>query len=464
MDMPIDIQFNCCVCLETKDEDNKLVQIIHDDTICSECVPAAIIRPFEAALRHEINYPPMWGSHTVLKLEKFQDLFTEDFIRAWAVRIKEYETPVQDRIYCQQRVLVGVTPTGSTDTEVCSICRQKRVPVDVTCAGPADTEPCNNFIDRGDQMFTASCWRCGSWSCLDCHSIVPAPPDDDEHSCSDVLPEDDGSAESFDAATRGIVWQECPNHACLVKIALGSGCNSMKCHFCSTQFCMICGEKATPNSGHWTKRQGCPRWGKLDAVNAMFDDPVPEHLDIVVGMAMLPPTDPHIPAIAALRHDNTALSDMQNMMEIAENFDAEMPRLQWAAGENATLLQLMNDMSALLHDLACNLEWAARECDPLADARPLDPVNEAVESVNFMIRHERFRSRFLGTLRESLDLTALSASMVLVRRETDMKWIFARYLRVYRPRVVESVQVFIDQRDSGRTLWVRDEDRVDRRA
>jgi hypothetical protein len=456
------LHFDCCVCLETKDEDIKQVRLIRDDLICSECVPAAIIRPFEAALRHEINYPPKWGS-TTLDLEKFLDLFTKEFVRAWAVRIKEYETPVQDRIYCQQRVLVGGAHTGSADTESCSICRQRRVPVDVAHAGSAETEVCNNFVDAGGYTFTAQCWRCGSWSCVECHSIVLAPPQDDEHFCSDILPEDNGS---FDAATRGTVWQECPNHACLVKIALGSGCNAMRCHFCSTQFCMICGHKATPNSGHWTRQQGCPRWGELDAANSIFDDPAPEILDIVVGMAMLPPTDPHIPVIATLSNGNGAHSDEQTLREVREDLDLEIPGLQWAAGGNGTVLELIDDMRELLHGLACNLEWAASEWDrrdPVVRlATLLDPVHEAVESVNFIIRHEILHSRFLETLRANLDLAGPSASTVLVRRRTDILWAFAQYLRLHQPRVAESVLLFVSQRDSGRTLWVRD--RVHRRA
>jgi hypothetical protein len=229
---------------------------------------------------------------------------------------------------------------------------------------------------------------------------------------------------------------------------------------------MICGKKATPNSGHWTRQQGCPRWGKLDAVDRIFDDPVPEQLDIVVGMAMLPPTDPHIPVTAILRDGNGALSDEENLRSVRDNFDLEIPGLQLAAGGNDTVLNLVNDMRELLHDLACNLEWAASEWDrrdPVVRlARLLDPVYEAVESVNFIIRHERLHSRFLETLRANLDLAAPSTSAVLVRRRTDILWVFAQYLRVHQPRVAESVRLFISQRDSGRTLWVRD--RVARRT
>jgi hypothetical protein len=160
---------------------------------------------------------------------------------------------------------------------------------------------------------------------------------------------------------------------------------------------MICGNKATPNSGHWTKQQGCPRWGELDAANSIFDDPVPGELGIVVGMAMLPPTDPHIPVVASLSNGNGARSDEQTLREVREDFDLEILGLQWAAGGNHTVLNLISDMRELLQDLACNLEWAVSEWDlrdpviPLFRlARLLNPVHEAVQSVNFIIRHEGF--------------------------------------------------------------------------
>ena len=348
------MHFNCCVCLETKDEDVKQVRLAHDNLICSECVPAAILQPFKAALQHEINYPPMWGFDTVLDFEKCKDLFKPCFIRAWAKRIKEYKTPIQDRIYCQQRV-----------------------PVDSANAGSAETEFCNTFVYASGDLFTAQCRRCHSWSCLDCRSIVLAPPENDEHFCSDVPAKDDGLAESFDAATRGEAWQECPNHTCLVKMALGSGCNFMTCHFCCTQFCMVCGKKATPDSGHWTRGNGCPRWGGLDAANAMFDDPVHGELDIMVGMVMLPHTDPPTAPTFTLYESNHVHADKSIMTTVWQSFVDEIPRLQWAACEDGAVLKLIDDMRTLLHDLARNLEWVAHEWamrDPVFEITVFDPV------------------------------------------------------------------------------------------
>lgn len=436
------VHFDCCVCLETKDQDVQQVQTIADKWIRFECVPAAIIEPFEAVLKHEHNFSPRWDRNTPLMLSNNLDVFADDFADAWYERMKLHDTPVQRRVFCQTK------PLGGTQDESVAI------------------DFCNNFLGELGSDRVVECEKCGFWTCFKCR-LQPYAPPEDEHFCTPPKPDD--SAASFNPETRGKEWQQCPKIDCLVKHSLGSGCNAMRCRFCDTEFCMICGESAAHDSGHWIKQQGCPRWNGLDAANAMSDDSLYGELDIVVEMAMLPPTDPHIPAIAAVGNLQGLLSDRNDMAEISENFDVEIPRLQWAAGGNTTLLTLMNDMSALLHDLTSNLEWAARECTlrgttvraPLSDS---DPVYEAVESVNFIIRHERLCSTFLKTLRESLGLMALSTSLVLLRHQTNIKWMFARYLRDYQPVVAEPVRLFVNKREAGRTFGARDEDHIDPRA
>lgn len=456
------IHSECCVCRDTKDQDLQDVQLIDGKWICLECVPAAIIRPFEAALQHEINYPPRWGYYIPLELDDFADAFTDAFAADYRRRIQEYETPVQLRVYCQVR-----PPADGVGTRDES----------------ADATFCNQFMGQlGSGGGVVECERCNTYTCLYCRLQPPAPPED-EHFCKPPKVVD--SVASFDPETRGKEWQQCPNLDCLVKLALGSGCNAMRCHFCDTEFCMICGARAAHNSGHWTREKGCPRWNGTDDANAMFDDdPVAEELDIVVGMVMLPRTDFDISAVMDFHYENPALADKNIMTTVWENFVDEMPRLQWAACENDTVLKLTDDMRTLLHDLVRNLEWAAREwarrgcgspwssfhgrgwpfCDPAFESTVLDPVMEAVESVNFMIRHQRLSSRLLQTLRTCLELAPPSASFVLRGSQYHIEKIFARYWFEYEPEVAKSVRLFVKEHEDGRTLFVRKADRVDRRA
>jgi hypothetical protein len=299
------MEFDCSVCLETKEEDFEQVELVADNWICSKCVPAAIVQPFEAALRHEINYPPMWDPSTPLNYYNFQHLFARGFEEAWDEQIKEYKTPVQRRIYCRGQPIAD----DSQDE-------------------PEDARFCNNFLGELGKGDMVECMRCGIWTCLKCRLNPYAPPED-EHFC--IPPKaDDSAAGTFDPETRGKEWQQCPNPDCSVKLALRSGCNHMTCHFCSTDFCMLCGEEAAPGNGHWTRQQGCPRYGGLDVANPMFyDDPVPEEeLDIVVGMVVLPHTDPPIAPIITLHRNNQPLADQRIMTTVWESFIDEIPRLQ----------------------------------------------------------------------------------------------------------------------------------------
>jgi len=71
--MPV-LQYDCCFYLQTKEEQFDQVQSIAGNLLCSEGAPSVITELFEAALQHEINYPPTW-CHVALDLDDFQDLF-----------------------------------------------------------------------------------------------------------------------------------------------------------------------------------------------------------------------------------------------------------------------------------------------------------------------------------------------------------------------------------------------------
>jgi hypothetical protein len=114
------IHFDCCVCLDTKDQDIEQVELVAGKWICSECIPAAIIQPFEAALQHEHFYPPVWDRSTPLDFDEFSDHFPDDFADAWRERIRVYETPVQRHVWCQGSPPAEGDRDESDDVNVCN--------------------------------------------------------------------------------------------------------------------------------------------------------------------------------------------------------------------------------------------------------------------------------------------------------------------------------------------------------
>lgn len=436
------LQYDCCFCLKTKEEQFDQVQSLAGDVLCSECAPTVFSKLFEAALQHEINYPPTWGS-AVLNFDDFQHLFTPELARAWRARIRESETPVRHRVYCQQKPLV-----------------------DISKAGPNDANFCNHFIGETAIEGVAQCRSCGSWTCLNCRCLLESPMQD--HDC--IKPEDDESIASLDdAAGQGEEWQQCPNPACSVKCTLGDGCNSITCHFCSTQFCNLCGKETSPDGNHWTQQRGCPRWGGYDAANPMFDVPLDESfaagieaMEMIAGLAVVDRTAARFPDNPSLKDGDQALFDKLNTIILWEEFDFE---IRTAAGKSGTVPKLLADMKTLLYELAFNLEWVSCEWalrDPVFRATSSDPVLEAVEAVNFIILHERLAARFVETL--DAVLASAAPSPVLILNELVIRGMFARYMDEHQPMVAESMRRFVSRTEIGRTLWVQEEDRVDRRA
>lgn len=423
--------FECGVCLEARDEPHEKIRTVRDDNICSECAQD-MIPLFEAALINEIDFPPRWGP-TEISFDDFEGLFTKDFCLAYRKKVKEYKTPVPERVYCQHKVESAKTQT----------------------AGGTEVDFCNTFMGSSQRKGVSQCGGCAGWTCMDCRKIAPSPLY--EHICSDVKAESEPDA--LDKATKGKEWQECPNSACKIKAGLRDGCNVLLCR-CGASFCFICGHAAAHDSDHWTEGKPCPRWGGLDAPNSMFDRPGP----VDPPQVELNPRDVMIalmrPAIQAafLEVGEDLYMDNEEVFTLLEEFGAELHRY---IDPNDGLPKILLDMFALLFDLGQSLTWilsdfALKENLDLREVLS-DPITEAVRTTNFFIRDEILATKFLATLEASLAI--VDAESVL--REMPVGEIFGRYNEVHKPRYMDALRD--EERAAGRTLWVvREDDGVER--
>jgi hypothetical protein len=216
--------FNCIVCFEDSDGEPFYID---GNGLCETCIQNDIIPQFLEALKFEIKFPVVFG-HTELFPHEFEDFFDdyETFADSWEKRIREYDTPVKERVYC-----------AGCDGFVCRRVRD----TDEDAPDLAHCETCNSNV----------CSKCGNFGhlALECEADVGA----------DVVDED----------VEGC--KRCPNEGCGVLIALRDGCNHVHCEFCGQDFCWVCLE-LDPSSDHWARGSACPRYNQPGANNAHFDN------------------------------------------------------------------------------------------------------------------------------------------------------------------------------------------------
>lgn len=244
--------FTCMLCDEEKREAlPRWISEERSERICDECAGESIVPLFQEAMMHEHTYPPRWGREK-LEYWTFQDLLDEDEKDEWGAKVREYETPVEKRLYCCHR--------DEQSGEVCEMFLGEKGEGAVVCPGCAGS----------------TCRSCkATW-----HEYVGGL---DEHMCETMHEED-----PFEDMIKGKDYQQCPG--CKKNIAQGDGCNHMICA-CRVNFCFICGQEVAANlSGHW-RVGGCPRWGHDTGDIGSYDDPgfdsdEEEDLDDHVGAAL----------------------------------------------------------------------------------------------------------------------------------------------------------------------------------
>jgi hypothetical protein len=397
--------FECGICLEEKVEQRENVHTVGVDCICSGCALEDVVPLFKAALQNEIHFPPRFGP-IELSLEAFADLFTDDFHLAYTKKMKEYKTPIPNRLYCQHKV----HSTGERKE------------------GESDVEFCNTFMGSAEGKGVSQCHSCTNWMCLECRGTACSPPE--IHTCDNTKTD---TAEVLDKDTKA-----CP--VCTIKIAQRDGCNAMDC-ICGVTFCFICGQEAHHDSQHWVVGNPCPRWGTVDAPNPMFDMPAP------VRPQVLNPEDLLFALIQpAVGQD--LFMDLEEVHTLIDEFDAE--KHMHGDEEKDFLPPVLLEILELLRDLRHNMMWITTDLllagNPELRAHIFDPVRNAVETTNFFIRDERLADRFLATLQAALEVTGEDTVLF----EMPTRDIFNRYTEIHRVGFMDAFRMAERERDAGR--------------
>ena len=324
--------FDCVCC---GDDFTSVPIQIQGSNVCVECFTTGILPQFEEALEDETKYPVQWGGHE-LNIQDYRDYVPLDLLTRWNERLQEYQTDVQDRLYCcgnnalkscikraasvpaktvsfAQPLSDSTQPPGQQDSsrplEKCSAFLGSKHQIREALAAPTvlilanlpphtgkltGLEPAAQafgriteyrllradptfvaeltFVDNiAAQQFLAKyhkwpagangrvldisiadqhiahlkgriveCTRCASEICSKCSKVLV------KQECHDC--ELDAEDDPFRGLIRGRDYQQCPKSSCQIKIALRDGCNHMRCSFCRTSFCFICGQEVSQSS------------------------------------------------------------------------------------------------------------------------------------------------------------------------------------------------------------------------
>ena len=268
-------RFDCQVCLDTTHENQP--RIIDNTPVCHNCVINGVLPLFHAALQHEHEYPPKWGSVT-LSVQDFADVLGKEFIKQYHRREAEYKST--NRVYCKHRILAKSAPAVGASAP-----RRKKLALTLLLAnyweamGQTMVE-CGALVSSQPRRAgkTLLCYRCNGHVCCRCEN--PLLSIGQEHACTPV-----DKSDPLEGQVKGQDYQSCPR--CTYVIALADGCNSMSCPQCGVEFCFICGHQAAHDSDHWATGRPCPRWNQPGAENAHHDEPrnAAEVLGELIAMA-----------------------------------------------------------------------------------------------------------------------------------------------------------------------------------
>ncbi|KAK4507263.1 hypothetical protein PRZ48_000998 [Zasmidium cellare] len=88
--------FDCVACMETFS--TQPIAVLNH-RMCLNCCQAGIVSQFHAALRDPTSYPVKYAGQE-LDIDNFTQFFDAQFLRDWAAKKDEYDTPIAERIYC----------------------------------------------------------------------------------------------------------------------------------------------------------------------------------------------------------------------------------------------------------------------------------------------------------------------------------------------------------------------------
>lgn len=232
--------FQCSVCDEQANSNPTMINPrLPEYVVCKDCAKDGVVPQIEAALKHEVSYPPSFGNVRI-DYNQFLHLLPDGFQSQYRKKVAEYVTPVVKRVYCKiQR---------SKDSENSLM------------------EECGVFLGvRHSTEFGLRyvCPQCPDfWTCSHCCQAFPKGT---SHRCE---PTEENTDEADDLKAL-----RCPNEDCRMPIEPKEACNALKCPSasCRLEFCNVCRQPAEHDSDHWKEGNPCPRFGKMGEDRAIFD-------------------------------------------------------------------------------------------------------------------------------------------------------------------------------------------------
>lgn len=220
----MDTEFDCAACYESL---TGTAKVIEGSTICGQCIK----RIFDDSMCVERNFKPRWNK-MILDPWDFRDVLSARFVIQFERKQSEWRCPDKERIYCRQK------------------------------SPPLRPEECGNFLKFIDKQKCQQCEKCKSYTCMRCRGCFRLPHWERagdsvaiEHECDPSI-EEKIRESAFEGLQRGKHYQVCPNPVCELRIELKDACQHMTCP-CGTEFCYLCGRRATEGSGHWDVGSAC---------------------------------------------------------------------------------------------------------------------------------------------------------------------------------------------------------------
>ena len=437
--------FQCQLCYEDRRETRSQVRIIDGCEVCRTCLAEDVAPRFAAALQSELDYPVKWGQ-TILDIDDFRGLVPAAVQEAWPARVREYETPVHNRVYCSHLTLGPIDRAGRRRLEVCG-----------TFLGSTTTS---------DQF---QCPKCKTWS-KDHHLHCPCTGGAGSQQANAGQP-------TLDERTRGAEWQKCPNATCGVVVERSTGCNHFECTFCQTSFCYICGKFADADSDHWFNI--CPRFGQPGDKDASYDQDYPSESDegddgnenddeeegeeeedeeediprvdsesviYLPGMTLFgtffTTPGPNASPQELLQHDlNVATTFFKDLKKyFIWYFTVPYNRVSQAARLAKKVLKLMHamdlNMTTALDDMAGD--------EPTTDS---GRVGQVVDLTNFRIRHDTLRHGFMDNFNIVASLVGQNSYFASCRATRVYRETIGRYMILHAPRFLSNLAARDDRKD-----------------
>lgn len=444
--------FQCQLCLEDRREPRSQVRIIDGCEICKRCLADDVAPRFAAALQSELDYPVKWG-YAILNIDDFREFVPAEVQEAWPARVREYQTPVHNRVYCSHLTLGPIDRAGRRRLEVCG-----------------------NFLGSTKTSDQFQCPKCKTYS-KDHHLHCPCTGGTGKQQANAAQP-------TLDERTRGAEWQKCPNSACGVVIERSTGCNHFECVYCKASFCYICGYFASADSDHWLNI--CPRFGQPGDKDAEFDEEYNFDSDeeeeqgwngeeeeqdwndeeeeqdwndesyqdnndsgfedqsrIFFGRPLTDP-GPNASSLDQLEYD------VEIAVLLQYDFHAEA---DFIFGSLADAPKKVAVFFELLRAFEDNVNEALLQLRGPEPATAIDAVSDAVEFSNFRLRHDRLRRDMLATRDEALIWFAEDSVVITNVPARAFADVFERYSVLHAPRYIWNAQAH--HRAPGRKKSIR---------